>query len=105
MKENTANVGDYSLPFLMMVAKNMREHDFNNLDIGYILVSLFHASGQEAELVTDSSLENVDSIPDMNVGCDLFEGIAHHGSTADGQMHAYMNKLMTIFEEDEKEHK
>lgn len=105
MKEKTTNVGDYSLPFLMMVAKNMREHEFSNLDIGYILVSLFHASGQEAELVTDSSLENIDSIPEMNVGCDLFEAIAHHGSNANVELHTYMDKLMEIFQEDEKEHK
>lgn len=105
MKEKTTNVGDYSLPFLMMVAKNMREHEFSNLDIGYILVSLFHASGQEAELVTDSSLESVDSVPRMNIGRDLFEEIAHSGSGANVKLRAYMNKLVNIFQEDEKEHK
>lgn len=105
MKEKRTNVGDYSLPFLMMVAKNMREHEFSNLDIGYILVSLFHASGQEAELVTDSSLENVDSVPTVNIGCNLFEIIAHNGSDGNVKLREYMNKLMDIFREDEKEHK
>lgn len=96
MKENNLEAGDYSLPFLMMIAKNMREHHFSNLDIGYILVALFHASGQEAELVTDSNLINETRV-DLNIGQDLFASVANHGSGQNPERREYVAKLLKLF--------
>lgn len=104
MRENNSNIGDYSLPFLMMIAKNMQEHNFNNVDIGYILVALFHASGQEAELITDSNLANEVSVK-MNIGQDLFKSVAECGSNQDPKRLHYITELLTIFNQAENNHK
>lgn len=95
-------MGDYSLPFLMMIAKNMKAHKFTNVDIAYLLVTIFRASGQEAEMITDSDLEGIQAPDDLNIGYELFSNVAKGGTSGNLDLRKYVDKLQTIYDQEDK---